>query len=133
MTTSTTGRCLAAAGLVAAGLLAGCASLEEADAGQVALEFEDAGAEPARRCALLAPTTRETLESDESAPCTDAITQLPLPGGVVRSVEVWGGQAQVRLSGDTVFLTETDAGWRVTAAGCEPRGEAPYDCEVEGP
>jgi hypothetical protein len=50
----------------------------------------------------------------------------------VESVEVWGRDAQVRLGGDTVFLTETDAGWRVTAA-CRPRGEAPYECQVEGP
>ncbi len=48
-------------------------------------------------------------------------------------VEIWGGEAQVRLSGDTVFLTETSAGWRVVAAACEAQLEAPYDCEVEGP
>jgi len=58
---------------------------------------------------------------------------VPLTGGEVRQVEIWGGDAQVRLGDDTVFLTETGAGWRVTAAACEPRGEAPYDCEVEGP
>ena len=48
-------------------------------------------------------------------------------------MEVWGGDAQVRLGGDTVFLTETPTGWRVTAAACEPRGELPYECQVEGP
>src|SRR4051794_3294899 len=47
-------------------------------------------------------------------------------------VDIWGGEAQVRLGGDTVFLTQTHAGWRVVAAVCEERGEAPYDCEVEG-
>jgi hypothetical protein len=63
----------------------------------------------------------------------DVIAQVPLRGGPVEAVEVWGGQAQVRLAGDTVFLTETPSGWRVTAAACEPRGEMPYDCRVEGP
>ncbi len=61
------------------------------------------------------------------------IGRLSLPGGAVEAVEVWGSDAQVRLSGDTVFLTDTPAGWRVTAAACEPRGELPYDCAVEGP
>ena len=59
--------------------------------------------------------------------------RVPLPGGAVEAVEVWGGRAQVRLGGDTVFLTETPTGWQVTAAAREPRGEMPDDCEVEGP
>jgi hypothetical protein len=51
----------------------------------------------------------------------------------VESVQIWGGDAQVRLAADTLFLTETRAGWRITAASCRPHGEAPYVCEVEGP
>ena len=42
--------------------------------------------------------------------------------------------AKVDLDGgDSVFLEETPAGWRVTAAGCKPvpDQEAPYDCEIE--
>lgn len=119
-------------GGLAAALLTGCAGQEDA-VRKVARAFEDPAAAPADRCALLAPTTRETLESDESLPCVDAISQVPLPGGRVEAVEVWGGDAQVRLSDDTVFLTETPSGWRVSAAACEPRGELPYDCQVEGP
>jgi len=130
--TPTTG-VLAAAGLVATALLTGCAELEEDEVAGVARAFEDPAAAPANRCALLAPSTLETLEFDESVPCADAIGQVPLPGGAVESVEVWGGDAQVRLGGDTVFLTETPSGWKVTAAACEPRGELPYDCQVEGP
>ncbi|MDP9430798.1 MAG: hypothetical protein M3Q47_18940 [Actinomycetota bacterium] len=132
MATPTT-RGLAALGLAAAALLSGCAGLEEDDAARVADAFEDPAAPPADRCALLAPMTLQTLESDESAPCADAIEQVPLPGGAVEAVEVWGGEAQVRLGGDTVFLTDTPSGWRVTAAACQPRGELPYDCQVEGP
>ncbi len=128
-----TRRGLTALGLAATALLTGCAGLEEDDVARVAGAFEDPAAAPGDRCALLAPSTLETLESDESAACADVIGRLPLPGGAVEAVEVWGGDAQVRLSGDTLFLTDTPAGWRVTAAACEPRGELPYDCEVEGP
>jgi hypothetical protein len=127
------GRVLLGAGGALALLLTGCSSASEPDVARVATVFEDPAGDPQTRCDLLAPATLVTFESEESAPCADALTQVPLPGGEVTAVEVWGGDAQVRLGDETVFLTETDAGWRVTAAGCEPRGEAPYDCEVEGP
>ena len=39
----------------------------------------------------------------------------------------------VKLAGDTLFLTETSAGWRITAAVCRPQAERPYECEVDGP
>jgi hypothetical protein len=117
--------------IVLAAGLTGCSSAQEPEVQRVATAFEDAGGPPDARCALLAPTTLASLEEDQSASCADAIDELPLAGGDVRSVEVWGGDAQVRLAGDTVFLTETTAGWRVTAAACRPKGEEPYDCEVE--
>ena len=113
--------------------LSGCASTQEGDVRDVAADFVDTAAAPDARCDLLAPATREALESDESAACTDVIGDLPLGSGAVRSVEVWGGNAQVQLVDDTLFLTETSTGWRVVAAACQPPGEAPYDCEVEGP
>jgi hypothetical protein len=111
-------------------VLAGCASTQEPEVQRVATAFEDGGGDPGARCDLLAPKALAALEQDQSQPCDQAIAQLPLAGGDVQSVEVWGGDAQVRLAGDTVFLTETRAGWRVTAAACQPNGEAPYDCEV---
>ena len=110
-------------------LLGGCSSSREADVEQVATTFTDPAGDPEARCDLLAPTTRAALE--ESAPCTEAIDELPLDTGEVASVEIWGGDAQVTLAGDTVFLTETSAGWKVIAAGCRPQREKPYDCEVE--
>jgi hypothetical protein len=116
--------------LVIAVGLTGCASAQEPEVQRVATAFEDAGGDPGARCDLLAPKALAALEQDQSQPCDEAIAQLPLAGGDVQSVEVWGGDAQVRLTGDTVFLTETRAGWRVTAAACQPNGEAPYDCEV---
>ena len=113
--------------------LTGCSSMQRSEVEQVATAFEDPGADPGTRCDLLAPATLEAFEQDEEASCAEAIQQVPLgDGGEIESVEIWGGDAQVRSSGDTLFLTRTRAGWRVTAAACEPRGEAPYQCGVEG-
>ena len=49
---------------------------------------------------------------------------LDLPGRVAKTL--------VRLAGDTVFLAVFPGGWRVTAAGCTPRGDRPYNCTVQG-
>jgi hypothetical protein len=101
-------------------LLTGCSSAQQADVEQIATTFADTSGDPGTRCDLLLPATLDSLEKSESAPCRDAIAQLPIDGGDVQSVEVWGRDAQVRLSGDTLFLTETHAGWRVAAAACRP-------------
>ena len=112
----------------------GCSSTQQAEVEQVATTFEDPAADPRTRCDLLAPATLIAFEQDESASCTEAIAEVPLGGdGEIESVEIWGGDAQVRMTGDTLFLTETRAGWRITAAACEERHEAPYECGVEGP
>jgi hypothetical protein len=111
--------------------LTGCASASQADVVKAAAVFENPSADAQTRCALLAPATLSTVQ--QSSPCSEAIGHLPLQGGPVRSVQVWGGGAQVKLGGDTVFLTQTDGGWKVTAALCQPRGEAPYDCQVDAP
>jgi hypothetical protein len=114
-------------------LLTGCSSASQPEVERMAGEFEDPAGDPEGRCDLLAPATRAAFEETESAPCAEAIADLPLQGGRVESVEIWGGDAQVKLAGDTVFLTETSAGWRITAAACRAQGEAPYQCEVDGP
>ncbi len=127
-------RCRRLAALVAgAAVLGGCASGQRPAVERVAVQFEDPAGDPGERCDLLAPATRAALERSESAPCAEVIEGLPLRPGDVRSVEVWGGNAQVQLAGDTVFLTQTRTGWRVTAAVCRPQAEAPYLCEVDGP
>ncbi len=59
--------------------------------------------------------------------------RLAPPGGQVQQTEVWGDEAQVRMTGDTLFLTRTGAGWKVIAAGCTSGGDLPYQCRVEGP
>jgi hypothetical protein len=116
-----------------AGVLAGCSAAQEPEVQRVASSFEDPSGDPEARCDLLLPATRAAFEQSESAPCTEAIQDLALEGGRVESIEIWGGDAQVELGGDTVFLNETSAGWRISSAACSPQGEAPYDCEVDGP
>ena len=123
-------RCGAALGLAAL-LVTGCASTQQPEVQRVAATFENSGGDPQARCELLTPKALAALEKSQSASCADAIGQLPLSGGGVRSVQVWGGDAQVKLSGDTLFLTETHAGWKVSAAACRPNADAPYDCEVQ--
>lgn len=122
--------------LLLAGLLlaaAGCASGEEPSVEQVAADFSDPGTDPAARCALLSPSTAAALEEDEGAECAAAVGEVPAGTGPVASVEVWGGEAQVKLAGDTMFLTETPSGWRITAADCRPSAAGPYECRMEGP
>jgi hypothetical protein len=85
-------------------------------------------------CELLAPATRATLEYQQSGPCPQAIQQDDLAPGALLQVEVWGGAAQARTSSDTLFLTRTEEGWRVAAAGCVATADdAPYICKVSGP
>ena len=112
-------------------LVPGCASTEQPDVQRVATQFEDSSGDAQARCDLLAPRTLEKLEEQLAEPCVEGIGDLPLDGGDVGQVEVWGGNAQVQLGGDTVFLTRTATGWRVTAAACTPQAVGPYDCEVE--
>jgi hypothetical protein len=110
----------------------GCAGLHQPEVEQVASTFAAADADPATRCGLLAPATAAALEHDESAACPQAIEQVDLvPGGAVQSSEVWGDNAVVRMTGDTLFLTLTGQGWKVGAAGCTAQGEGPYLCRLE--
>jgi hypothetical protein len=62
---------------------------------------------------------------------------LPRVDRVV-DVDRYGREGSTRLQGaggegDTYFLSRFQQGWLVSAAGCEVRGELPYDCDVEGP
>jgi hypothetical protein len=115
----------------AAVLLAGCARLDEPEVERVAATFATGG--PAVRCALLAAATHKAVETTEGAGCVAAIGRLQPSVGEVRSVSVWGDQAQAQLADDTLFLTRTGGGWKVVAAGCTPNGDRPYQCQVDGP
>ncbi|MGW4468768.1 hypothetical protein ACWENQ_03740 [Nonomuraea sp. NPDC004354] len=82
-------------------------------------------------CALLAARAAQKLP-DKGQTCAQALVELGLREGPVVSAVVWGDEAQVRTTGDTIFLHRFGGGWRVRAAGCTPRGDdLPYDCEVE--
>ncbi len=86
-----------------------------------------------RACALLAPETRSTLEESAGQPCARAVLMEELPPLLRAStVRVYGGEAHAVFDVDIVFLSEFSDGWRVVAAGCEPRGELPYDCAIDG-
>jgi hypothetical protein len=110
-------------------MLAGCAATERPDVERVATAF--ATGDPTLRCALLAPAALASLERE--GPCAATVGTSAPSGGQVLQTAVWGDEAQVRMSGDTLFLTRTGAGWKVVAAGCRPNGDLPYVCRLEGP
>ncbi|MFJ2828430.1 hypothetical protein ACIPC1_12695 [Streptomyces sp. NPDC087263] len=117
--------------------VSGCGTLAErrdAAASEVT-RFERAldAQQPERLCAALAPSTREELEQSAKQRCEQAIGEQDLPSaGAVRGVDVYGDQARVVFEHDTVFLARFSAGWKVTAAGCLPRSQRPYQCEIKG-
>jgi hypothetical protein len=128
-----------AAVLVALALaaLTGCAAAggrgEAADAVATRLLTAVQSQDGATACALLAPDTASEVEQSGSKPCAEAILDEDLPQpGAVTSTAVYGQWAQVRIGADTVFLAAFPGGWRVVAAGCQPRGDRPYDCEMQG-
>jgi hypothetical protein len=123
--------CLLLAVGVLALLVSGCASAERPEVERVATTFEDSSGDPQARCDLLMPDTAKQLEDQLGKSCAEGIGDVPLQGGEVVEVQVWGGDALVRLGGDTLFLSKAPTGWRVAAAVCTPQAEGPYDCEVE--
>lgn len=126
---------------VAAVLLSGCASGQEQAIERAATRFGEAlrTGDVAQACRLLAPLTREELESAEGRPCPQALAAQELPAATqVGSLQRFGRQASVVVSapgeGDTWFLSRFDGTWLVVAAGCTARGGGlPYACDVEGP
>ena len=109
----------------------GCgAGQREADSRSAAAGFLAAmgDGDTGAACALLADATRENLEYSEGKPCAAALESVDISGGEVGEVAVWGDRAQARASAGTLFLVQLDAGWRVTAAGCERSGDGGYDC-----
>ncbi|GGT22866.1 MULTISPECIES: hypothetical protein [Streptomyces] len=126
----------ALAGLLAV-LLAGCGAAGGRQAGATgagrAFERALASGDYAAACRLLAPETLEQLEQDDRQPCPKALEDADLPvSASVGGPRVYGRQALVRAGRDRLFLSQFADGWRVVAAGCTPRGEQPYACEVKG-
>ena len=112
---------------------AGQGSADDGTAAAAALRFtRDLAASPSEACGLLAPQTLKELE-DSQGSCPSSLPGLDLPrAAAVRRTEVYAKDAIVRLDKDTVFLARFDQGWRVTAAGCTPHGDLPYDCTLKG-
>jgi len=117
--------------------LTGCAgrgSIENDAVSTTAASFlHSAAPEPEQACDLLAPATLENLERDGEV-CTEVVPDVGVPpmSADVFDVEVYGRDAMFRSGDATVFLARFDDGWRITAAGCTPRGKGlPYECSIE--
>lgn len=112
----------------------GCA-VDTAGATKVAEDFHRAvdASNWAAACDLLQPTIREKSEEKDGGDCQShlASVHLRVPGHVVKT-EAYGREALVEFEGDAVFVAVSGSTWRVTAAGCTPREETPYSCEVGG-
>lgn len=123
--------------LLAVGSVGGCGTVAErrADVRDAVAVFEQALRDGAydRGCAVLAPGTAEELEQSADSPCAQALREESLrPGGAMRRTDVYGNQARAVLSADTLFLSHFATGWKVVAAGCEPRPQQPYQCRIKG-
>ena len=116
--------------------LTACSGLgnAEADNARTAAQrfMEAVTDDPRAACALLAPGTLEELEQSEGA-CDEVLPGQDLGSATgPATVEVYGKDAVAHLGEATVFLARYDDGWRVTAAGCTPVPDRPYDCTVKG-
>ncbi|MBT2549430.1 hypothetical protein [Arthrobacter sp. ISL-65] len=118
------------------GVLSGCAA-EGTEAAEAAEAFhrDVAGSDMTAACSLLQSKTREeTARSSDAGTCESQLekAQFGDPGKLL-STEQFGRDAFIEFENDTVFLAASDAGWRITGAGCTANGEeAPYTCEVGG-
>ncbi len=123
-------------------LVTGCADAPDAAVEAAAATFAGAvrSGDAQQACLLLAPLTREELESSQGQSCPEALAQqeLIMPSDVA-GLERFGRQATVVVQSthgerDTWYFSRFDSRWLVVAAGCTPRGEQlPYDCDIEGP
>lgn len=125
---------VAVAGIAALLAVTGCApdGTAPADAAQ---EFHQAmsASDWSSACSMLETDTREKTAREQEGSCEDHLRNLQLqePGTVTRT-EIYGRGAFVEFANDAVFLAASGGGWKITAAGCTPNGDAPYTCEVGG-
>lgn len=81
-------------------------------------------------CDLLTATARSAARGATDTPCSQAVLNVRESGTQVRGAQIWGDRAQVKMGADVLFLERLDAGWRVSAAGCQPRSRTAYECDV---
>lgn len=116
--------------------LSNCSELPDRKTAAVAAaDFERAlrNGRSAEACRALAPATRRELEQAAKTGCGQGLMAQELTAATgVRTVDVYGMQARAVFDSDTVFLSRFSSGWKVTAAGCTPRPERPYDCAIKG-
>lgn len=117
--------------------MAGCGSVDERSdaAARAAERFVTAvgDGDGTAACALLAPGTLDEVEGTSGTSCAEAVTDQDLgEPGPATAVAVYGQWAKVQLGDQAVFLAMFPGGWRVVAAGCRPRGERPFACELDG-
>ncbi|MFN2615724.1 MAG: hypothetical protein ABR581_01225 [Thermoleophilaceae bacterium] len=86
----------------------------------------------AAACRELSDDARSSLESQEKKPCDQAVLSLGLSSSPIGPVQVYVTDARANLTGgEAVFLDQTPQGWKISAAGCKPKHEKPYDCELQ--
>lgn len=126
--------------LCGAGLTLGACSASDGRARAVTTveRFYDAirGGRGEDACSLLSAPAFEQIESQSGQPCRDVIARLRYGGGTIVDAEVFVTNAKVdMLGGESAFLSQEPAGWKLTAVGCraeagKPR-DHPLDCELK--
>jgi hypothetical protein len=115
--------------------VAGCSSTPHRDAvSAAARSFVDKlrSGDGAGACDLLTKDAQSSASGATDTSCADAVTGIKERGGAITAIQVWGDAAQVQIAGDVLFLRLVSGAWRVSAAGCTPQPEGPYDCKVSG-
>jgi hypothetical protein len=81
-------------------------------------------------CRMLTSDARRSASGATDTQCSDAILSITEQGEAVHGVQVWGDAAQVRIAQDVIFLRHISGSWQVSAAGCKPQRQGPYQCTV---
>jgi len=120
---------------VLAGLAGGCGTDPSSAHARRAVQTFYAALERhdgAGACEELSDDTRSSLETSEKKPCDQAVFSLGLSPSSIAAVHVYVTSAEATLTrGEAVFLDQTPQGWKISAIGCKPQHERPYDCELQ--
>ena len=121
-------------GITAATVIGLVRTRDDPAAGRAVERFGAAirGHDGAAACHELSDGMRKALEDQEKKSCEEAVLGLGLTGGRVRRIDVAERSAKVDVAEDgSAFLDETAGGWKISALGCTPVHERPYECEAE--